>query len=258
MRIRSLSLPAPSYFALVRGRSQLAHNPSQTMTSELPIPLTVLVVGPSAVRSADVLSMLPEGEADAVCLPDLGENPEAPREFIDLCIVDASVDLATSVAVVQRARRRWPTVGICCLGCRDVVAVLAAGADDAVPHTATREVEAAQIAAAFRRARIASAQLRIAFGDVVYDREARRVWCAGHEVALTPRELRLFDILFLRAGNPVSIDTLQDYVWKDDAPPASNTLAVYVSYLRRKLRASQVAVLESIRGVGYKLTRRPE
>ena len=228
------------------------------MTSELPIPLTVLVLGPSDERCSEMLAALPPGEADVVCLTDLNASPVTPREFIDLCIVDASADQASSVPVVRRARRRWPTVGICCLGCTDVVAVLAAGADDAIPHDASRDVEAAQIAAAFRRARIASAQLRIAFGDVVYDREARRVWCAGSEVTLTPRELRLFDILFLRAGSPVSIDTLQDYVWKDDTPPASNTLAVYVSYLRRKLRASRVAVLESIRGVGYRLTRKEE
>jgi DNA-binding response OmpR family regulator len=227
-----------------------------TMTSELPIPLTVLVLGSTEERCTAMLALLPPGEADVVCLMDLGDAPQIPREFIDLCIVDASADTATSVPVVRRARRRWPTVGICCLGCADCVAVLLAGADDAVPSDATREVEAAQIVAAFRRARIASAQLRIAFGDVVYDREARRVWCAGKEVMLTPRELRLFDILFLRAGAPVSIDTLQDYVWKEDFPPESNALAVYVSYLRRKLSASRLAVVESIRGVGYQLTRK--
>jgi DNA-binding response OmpR family regulator len=226
------------------------------MTSELRIPLTVLVLGASETRCAEVLAALPEGEADMLCLPDIAASPDTPREFIDLCIVDATADQASSGAVVQRARRRWPTVGICCLGCADVVAVLAAGADDAVPYGAPSDVEAAQIGAAFRRARIASAQLRVTFGDVVYDREARRVWCAGKEVALTPRELRLFDILFLRAGAPVSVDTLQDYVWKEDFPPESNALAVYVSYLRRKLSSSRMAVLESIRGVGYQLTRK--
>jgi DNA-binding response OmpR family regulator len=157
---------------------------------------------------------------------------------------------------VQRARRRWPLVGICCLGCTDVVAVLEAGADGAVPADAGPEVEAAQLAAAFRRARIASTELRVAFGDVVYDREARRVWCAGTEIMLTPRELRLFDILFVHAGAPVSVSTLQDYVWKDDFPRESNALAVYVSYLRRKLGASRLATLESVRGVGYRLARR--
>jgi DNA-binding response OmpR family regulator len=225
------------------------------MPSELLIPLTVLVLGASDDRHSGVVAALPPGEADVVRLDDLGASTETPREFIDLCVVDAG-DEASTVSLVQRARRRWPMVGICCLGCSDVVAVLAAGADDAVPAGAGPAVEAAQVAAAFRRARIASTQLRVAFGDVIYDREARRVWCAGTEVMLTPRELRLFDILFMRAGAPVSVDTLQDYVWKDDFPRESNALAVYVSYLRRKLRTSRLAVLESVRGIGYRLTRR--
>ena len=228
---------------------------SPTMTSELLIPLSVLVLNATDERHAAIVAALPAGEIDVVHLADLGAGIP-PREFIDLCVVDVRGDEGSSVPLVQQARRRWPTVGICCVGCSDIVAILQAGADDAVPADAGPAVEAAQLAAAFRRARVASAQLRVAFGDVVYDREARRVWCAGTEVTLTPRELRLFDILFLRAGAPVSVDALQDYVWKDDFPRESNALAVYVSYLRRKLSASRLAALESIRGVGYSLTRR--
>jgi DNA-binding response OmpR family regulator len=228
------------------------------MTPELSLPLTVLVVGASDEVFAEVAEAFVKGDAYLVRLDDFLQNPKTPTEFIDLCIVDASSDQAAGVAVVRRARRRWPTVGICCVGCTEIVAALAAGADDVVPLDAPKPIIDAQIAAAFRRARVASAQLRVAYGDVVYDREARRVWVAGDEVTLTPRELRLFDILFLRAGSPVSLDTLQDYVWKDDGPPASNALAVYVSYLRRKLRGSRLAVVETMRGIGYRLARKAD
>ena len=227
------------------------------MASEPHIPLTVLVLGSNEDRCLDLATLLPPGEADVVCVKDPDANPETPREFIDLCLIEASTEADAGEDLIRRARRRWPTVGICCIECVDVVVALGAGADDATPRGAPRELVAAQITAAFRRARIASAQLRIAYGDVVYDREARRVWCAGDEVSLTPRELRLFDILFLRAGAPVSIDTLQDYVWNDDAPPESNALAVYVSYLRRKLAGSRLAVVETMRGIGYRLARKP-
>lgn len=228
------------------------------MTSEPLIPLTTLVVGASEERCAELLAALPPGEADVLCFPDFEMSPTPAREFIDLCVVDATANQQLGLQVVRRARRRWPTVGICCIGSTNVVAALAAGADDAVPKGAPDVVATAQVAAAFRRARIASAQLRIAFGDVVYDRDARRVWCAGEEVTLTPRELRLFDILFLRAGAPVSIDTLQDYVWPDELPEESNALAVYVSYLRRKLRGSKKAVVETMRGIGYRLASKSE
>ncbi|HET9011226.1 MAG TPA: hypothetical protein VFN38_05390, partial [Gemmatimonadaceae bacterium] len=162
------------------------------MTSELTIPLTVLVLGSNEERCMDLATHLPPGQADVVCFSDPDANPETPREFIDLCLVEGTAEQDAGADLIRRARRRWPTVGICCVECSDIVEALAAGADDAVPAGAPRAHVAAQITAAFRRARIASAQLRIAYGDVVYDREARRVWCAGDEVQLTPRELRLF------------------------------------------------------------------
>ncbi len=228
------------------------------MASEGSLPITVLVVGASDRTRARVTEAIPAGEAEIVAVGDFTEAPSEPTRFFDLCIVEGASPDGTGVDVVRRARRRWPTLGIVCVDCDNPVAALTAGADDALPTSTPAEVVVAQIGAALRRARTASAQLRVAFGDVVYDREARRVWVAGREVALTPRELRLFDILFLRAGASVSIDTLQDYVWNGDGPPASNALTVYVSYLRRKLRESRLAAVETMRGVGYRLTRRDE
>lgn len=226
------------------------------MTSELALPLTVLVFGASDDSLASLQSALPDGEAEIELLTSFA-GANVNRDFIDLFIVDMSIDQASGLEIVRRARRRWPTAGICCVGCADVVPLLEAGADDAVRLDAPQAVVVAQISAAARRARIASAQMRVAYGDVVYDREARRVWCAGREISLTPRELRLFDILFRRAGVPVSVDTLHGYVWNDESP-VSNALAVYVSYLRRKLGDSRLAAVETMRGVGYRLTRKAE
>jgi DNA-binding response OmpR family regulator len=228
------------------------------MSPELALPLTVLIVAASDGAFSLLAATLPPDEVEIVRVTDFATTPTVAAEFIDLCVIDATTGEELGIDVVRRVRRRWPTVGICCVGCVDVVAVLDAGADDALPKDAPGEVVAAQSAAALRRASVASAQLRVAYGDVVYDREARRVWCAGNEVSLTPRELRLFDILFLRAGAPVSRDTLQDYVWKDDGPPESNALMVYMSYLRRKLGGSRLAALETMRGIGYRLTRKEE
>jgi two-component system response regulator MprA len=54
----------------------------------------------------------------------------------------------------------------------------------------------------------------------------------------------------------VSVETLYDYVWREEGSHASNSLAVYVGYLRRKLTGSRVAVLETLRGKGYRLSQR--
>ena len=226
------------------------------MTSEPALPLTILVVGASERTMSVVADAFPAEEAEVVRVTDLATAAPAPIEFIDLCLVDMAGSEKRGLEAVRQARQRWPVVGICVVGCRDVVPVLAAGADEALPADAPRDVAIAQVAAAFRRARATTNLMRVAFGDVVYDREARRVWCAGVEVSMTPRELRLFDILFVRAGSPVPLDTLQSYVWNGDSDsPTSNALAVYVSYLRKKLAASRVVKLETMRGVGYRLSK---
>jgi DNA-binding response OmpR family regulator len=47
-------------------------------------------------------------------------------------------------------------------------------------------------------------------------------------------------------------------VWNDGQAATSNSLAVYIGYLRRKLKGSRVSMLETLRGNGYRLVRREE
>ena len=180
---------------------------------------------------------------------------------LDLVIVDGRSEIDTLAATLVSLKRRHPTAIAVCLevaGDREIPALLAAGADVVLLADTATAVAAAYLVAAIRRAMRVSTELRVRFGDVVYERDTRRVWCAEHEVQLTPCELRLFDILFRRAGSPVSVDTLYDYVWHDtpDTTGASNALAVYVRYLRRKLMSSRATVVETLRGRGYRLARR--
>ena len=69
-----------------------------------------------------------------------------------------------------------------------------------------------------------------------------------------------FDLLqhFLRHPRQVlTREQLLDAVWKGE-PDSDNVVAVYVGYLRRKLTGSRVAVLETLRGQGYRLSQRRE
>jgi DNA-binding response OmpR family regulator len=233
---------------------------NQPMQRETTLPFTVCVVSAREETRARLLDLLPLGDASMTLLaPAVWEDSDLERQSPDLFIVDIGRDVRATANAVQHARRRWPSVTILCLAAassEDAVAMMDAGADDAITADAPWTVLGAHVAASVRRVQLSNAQLRIAFGDLVYDRESRRVWCAGHEVQLTPRELRLFDILFLRAGAPVSAETLYDYVWREEGTHTSNSLAVYVGYLRRKLTGSRVAVVETLRGQGYRLSQR--
>ena len=228
------------------------------MQPEPSLPIAVLMIGLDEHESERFTSLLDPDETRVAhsVSPDVEELPfGAP----DVLIVNAAGGAAAASENVRGARRRWPGPTLLCVDvptADDAIALLQAGADDVCMRDAQWGVVAALMSAALRRARMTNEQLRIRFGDIVYDRESRRVWCAGDEVAFTPRELRLFDILFQRAGRPVSADTLESFVWHDTTPTTSNSLAVYIGYLRRKLAGSRASMLETLRGSGYRLVRR--
>jgi two-component system response regulator MprA len=229
------------------------------MLAEPTLPVTVFVIAVAEQERDRLMPLFRPDESRVIAIPAAAVDAISSAEVPDVFLVNAMQGAATVIDMVGRLRRRWPSPTLLCIHVRtpaDAIQLLEAGADDATMDDAPFGVVSALVAAAMRRARVLNEQLRIKFGDIVYDREARRVWCAGHEVLFTPRELRLFDILFQRAGTPVSADTLQDFVWNDGPPTKSNSLAVYIGYLRRKLKGSRISMLETLRGSGYRLARR--
>ena len=87
--------------------------------------------------------------------------------------------------------------------------MLDAGADDAI--IGGSRLLRARLLAMARRARTVNAGSRIAIGDVVFDREARRVWgCNGAEVPMH-RECAVIDCLFWNSPRPVGVSTLADF-----------------------------------------------
>jgi DNA-binding response OmpR family regulator len=185
----------------------------------------------------------------------------AQWERPDVVILDgSSPDEATRR--MRYLRHRWPTIGIAVVNASDeadVARLLDAGADDAIVHGSP--AFGARLHALTRRARTVNAGSRIAVGDIVFDRESRRVWCAGQEVQMTPREFAMLDCMFWNAPRPVGPITLADFVW-GDAEAASGArrgvVEVYIGYLRRKLAASRSVMIRTVRGVGYRFDPRNE
>ena len=177
----------------------------------------------------------------------------------DIVIVDDQVE-RDAAHYIHLLRRRQPSVYIVYLGVRDetrCISLLHWGADDAID--ASSPSLDARLQAATRRARTVNAGARIAVGDIVFDREARRVWCAGREVELTPHEYSVVDCLFWHAPTPVGIDTLADFVWGDQESTNRRALVqVYVSYVRKKLAASAKVALRFSRGEGYEFLPRSD
>jgi len=90
-------------------------------------------------------------------------------------------------------------------------------------------------------------------GDVVLDLRSRRACVGDRVVELTAREFSLAEVFLRHAGQVLSREQLLSHVWGYDFDPGSNVVDVYVRYLRRKLGDG---VIETVRGMGYRLAAR--
>jgi DNA-binding response OmpR family regulator len=89
-------------------------------------------------------------------------------------------------------------------------------------------------------------------GDVRLDLRTRRATVKGQTVSLTAREFALLEVLLRHADQVLSREQLLSHVWGYYFDPTSNLVNVYINTLRKKLGAD---VIETVRGVGYRLPR---
>ena len=135
----------------------------------------------------------------------------------------------------------------------DEAEALDTGADDYLVKPFSYPVLIARLHALIRRSG-STAPTVVGVGDLRVDPLAHRVFVGDRQVSLTSRE---FDVLFYlvhRAGQVLSKHAILDGVWSDDFEGDPNIVEVYVVRLRRKLAAyTSLAVIETIRGAGYRL-----
>jgi len=92
----------------------------------------------------------------------------------------------------------------------------------------------------------------ISAGDIELDRERRRVFRAGREIALGPTEFRLLEYLIQSPGRVYSREQLLDGVWGTDVYVEDRTVDVHIGRVRKALsQASESDPIRTVRGSGY-------
>jgi two-component system response regulator MprA len=132
------------------------------------------------------------------------------------------------------------------------VAGLEAGADDyLVKPFALRELQA-RIRALLRRAQAPHEIL--GYADLTMDLTTRTVTRDGQLVPLTRTEFDLLELMLRHAEQVLGYEVILDEVWDYGETPASNTLQVFVGFVRKKLEdGGRTRLLHNVRGVGYVL-----
>ena len=172
----------------------------------------------------------------------------------DLILLDIMLPKLSGMEVLRRLRRESQTPVIMLTArdsVMDKVAGLDSGADDYITKPFAIEELLARIRAALRN-KSGQANTPLAVGPLVMDVEKHQVMVRGQNVELTKKEFDLLRHLLENKDRVLTREALLDAVWGFDFVGETNSVDVYIRFLRSKLDdAFGLKLIHTVRGVGY-------
>ena len=193
---------------------------------------------------------------------ELAYDGEEGLEFVrageyDLIILDVMLPRIDGLEVCRRIRAKRIQTPILMLTARtsveDRVAGLDAGADDYLTKPFAFAELLARIRALARRETPSTVGNRLVVGELSLDLKTREVRHGDKRIELTPKEFALLEYFMRHPNQVLSGQQIADHVWSYDFDGLTNRVAVYVSYLRKKLQNGGRAPIQTVHGVGYRL-----
>jgi two-component system response regulator MprA len=182
----------------------------------------------------------------------------------EVVILDVSMPVMDGLAACHQLRSDGVLVPVLMLTARDGVgdrvAGLDAGADDYLIKPFALQELLARLRALMRRSLITTAAApgarseELTYADVRLDPRTREVWRGTRPLRLTRTEFAILEVFLRHPRQVLTRAVLFEQVWGYDFGESSNSVHVYLGYLRRKLEAeNESRLLHTVRGVGFVL-----
>jgi two-component system response regulator MprA len=185
------------------------------------------------------------------------ERLESDVREPDALLLDVLMPRVDGLEVCRRLRRAGSRLPILMLTARaeveNRVEGLDAGADDYITKPFALEELLARLRALLRRTADGSGET-LRFEDLELDPRTREVSRGGDPIELTRTEFSLLQLFLLNPRQVLTRSLIFERVWGYDFGATSNSLDVYIGYLRRKTEAGERSrLIQTVRGVGYSL-----
>ncbi len=177
----------------------------------------------------------------------------------DAIVLDVMMPVMDGLEVARRLRAKGDMTPILMLTARhqvaDRVAGLDAGADDYVVKPFALDELLARLRALLRRQEGIGAETAVVeAAGLRLDPATRQVFRGDTEIVLTKTEFDLLELLIRNAGIVLTREQIYEDIWGYDFESSSNSLDVYVGYLRRKTEVDELPrLIQTVRGIGYVL-----
>ncbi|MDQ6909348.1 MAG: response regulator transcription factor [Actinomycetota bacterium] len=220
--------------------------------------MRILVVDDEpAVRSSLQRALVQAGYEVALASDGRDALAAIGDDGADAVVLDVMMPGLDGIEVTRTLRRMGDQTPLLLLtarqGVSDRVAGLDAGADDYLTKPFVLEELLARVRALLRRS-VTEAQTELQVEDLSIDLDAHRATRGGRPLDLTRTEFSLLELFMRNPGRVLSRSHIYEQVWGYDFGPSSNSLDVYVGYLRRKTEAaSEPRLVQTVRGVGFVL-----
>jgi two-component system response regulator MprA len=221
------------------------------------VPHVLVVDDEPSIRTSVRRALRLEGYAVEAAEDGEGALEKVAERAFDAVVLDVAMPGIDGLEVCRRLRLAGDRTAILMLTARDAVRSrvdgLDAGADDyLVKPFALAELKA-RLRALIRRADPGEGAL-LRFADLTLDPDAREVSRAGEPISLSRTEFSLLELFMRNPRQVLERSQIYEAVWGYDFGQSSNSLGVYIGYLRRKTEeGGGPRLIHTVHGVGYAL-----